>query len=312
MHIKSLLKNNPLIVITGPTASGKTRVSIELSKYLDIEIISADSRQIYKYLDIGTAKPTKEELALVKHYFIDLINPDEYFSAGLFGLQAKKIALEILKRNKIPIVVGGSGLYVKALCEGLFKEEKNISYINQKEIFKKIYINKSKEELYYQLLQVDPDSAKKYQDKNPRRLMRALEFYHVYGYPISIAQKNNLEPAIFNTMYFGINIERNILYEKINKRCEKMWEDGLINETEKILKMGYSPYLNSLNTVGYKEAIAYLDGKLKQSEALSLMKQNTRHYAKRQLTWFKKNENIVWLEGSYQEIATKIARTKLI
>lgn len=303
---------NPLIVITGPTACGKTAVSLELSFILDIEIISADSRQIYKYLDIGTAKPTKEELNQVKHYFIDIIEPDDYYSAGIFGIQAKEIALNVLKKGKIPVVVGGSGLYIKALCEGLFMENKGNIDKNIREKIRERFINYSKEELYKELLQVDSESAKKYSDMNPRRTQRALEFYYIFGYPISEAFKNQSFPNDFNILYYGIYVERRRLYEIINERCEKMWSDGLVEETEKILKMGYSSNLNSLNTVGYKEAIGYIKGDYNKSDAMNLMKQNTRRYAKRQITWFKKNEKIIWLEGNIKEIAKKIASIKNI
>lgn len=301
---------NPLIVITGPTACGKTAVSLELSSILDIEIISADSRQIYKYLDIGTAKPNKDELKQVKHYFIDIIEPNDYYSAGLFGIQAKEIALNVLKKGKIPVVVGGSGLYIKALCEGLFMENMVNIDKKMKEKIREKFVNYSKEELYNELLQIDPESALKNNDKNPRRTQRALEFYYIFGYPISEAYKNQKCLNEFNIIYYGIYVERKKLYEIINARCEKMWLDGLVEETERILKMGYSPNLNSLNTVGYKEAIGYIKGYYNKSDAINLMKQNTRRYAKRQTTWFRKNEKIIWLEGDNKEIAKKIAFIK--
>ena len=216
----------PLIVILGPTASGKTEVSLELSELLPIEIISADSRQIYKYLDIGTAKPTKEERTKVKHHFIDITKPDEYYSAGRFGIDAENIANEIINKKKIPVVVGGSGLYIQALCEGLFNEEKDIDSIKIRVELQSQFEKEGIEPLYEELKQVDSTSAELYSDKIPRRIIRALKFWYSSGIPISEAQKANAILKNFNILYFGIELERDVLYERINQRSEKMWKQA--------------------------------------------------------------------------------------
>jgi tRNA dimethylallyltransferase len=301
--------SNYVIIIAGPTASGKTAVSIELSKLLDIEVISADSRQIYKYMNIGTATPDDKELSAVKTYFINMIDPDQYYSAGRFGDDAFELVNEIFTNGKIPVVVGGSGLYIKALCEGFFDEKINLK--NRNIVLSdliKLLDNKGIEYIYEELKYVDPVSAEKYKDMNPRRFIRALEYYKLTGIPFSEAQKKYNKERNLNCLYFGIDVERKVLYDRINKRAEYMWNNGLLDETDKILSMEYSKFLNSLNTVGYKEAIAFLEGEMTELEALKEMKKNTRRYAKRQMTWFRKVPNIIWLDGSDEEIAKKIMK----
>lgn len=301
-----LLENIPLIVILGPTASGKTDVSIELSYLIDIEIISADSRQIYKYLDIGTATPTDKELSVVKHHFISTLNPDEYFSAGLFGVQATQVAVDIFKRNKIPVVVGGSGLYIKALCDGLFDEDKEETDNSIRIKLDSTLKEKGIDDLYEKLVNIDKKSAEKYSDKNPRRILRALEYYYKSGRKLSDAQRAFPEKRPFNIYYYGIYHPREILYNRINKRTEMIWAGGLKQEAEHVLYLGYSRELNALNTVGYKEYFEFSDGKISEGQAIELMKRNTRRYAKRQMTWFRRNNNINWLEDGAKEIAEVI------
>lgn len=284
------------IVIIGPTASGKTSLSLKLSEISDIEIISSDSRQLYKYLDIGTAKPTKEELNAVKHHFIDYLTPDEYYSAGRFGKEAKVILKKIHENNKIPVITGGSGLYIQALCDGLFDEEAE----NEKRegIRKTLYSELEKcgkEELYNKLIALDPEIANYYADKNPRRTIRALEHILTTGELFSTAIKKNFEKKL-KCVYFGINFEREELYKRINKRVDIMIEQGLIKETENVLNMGYSKDINSLNTVGYKEIINFLEGTYSLDFAIEEIKKNTRRYAKRQITWFKRYSDAIWFE----------------
>ncbi len=298
-----------IVVIAGATASGKTGASIELAKKLDIEVISADSRQIYKYLNVGTATPSEEELAAVKTWFVNIIEPDEYYSAGKFGDEAEAKALNIISLGRLPVVVGGSGLYIKALCEGFFDEAKLPKA--RKEVRRDLNAqmkDKGADYLYEKLKEVDLESAEKYRDKNPRRILRALEYYYATGDKLSTAQKKHNKKRIVKPIYFGIKFEREILYDRINRRAEKMWKRGLIEETKRVLDMGFSPDLNSLNTVGYKEAIAYLNGKMSETEALESMKKNTRRYAKRQMTWFKKVEGMRWLEGDNEQIAEQILK----
>lgn len=294
--------NNKVIVIIGPTASGKTSLAVELAGISNLEIISADSRQLFKYMDIGTAKPTKDELSVAKHHFIDVLEPDEHYSAGKYGEDARIVVNEIIQRNKIPVIVGGSGLYIDALCEGLFNEDEDLE--KRKNIRKSLEYELSKsgkDELFDKLKALDPESANNYSDKNPRRVIRALEYILVTGKKISLAQKNNLEKKLI-CCYFGINFERNLLYDRINKRVDLMIENGLTEETRKLLDMGFSKDLNSLNTVGYKEIIKYLDGHYSLSDAIDEIKKNTRRYAKRQITWFKRYKDAIWFEPNNIDI----------
>lgn len=301
------MKKPLAIAIVGATCSGKTHTSIELSRLLNVEIISADSRQLYRYLTIGTAKPTREELSVCPHHFIDILNPDEPYSAGTFANQALIIASDIIDRGKLPLIVGGSGLYVSALCEGIFSEENDDSILIQRAKLEKRLSAEGKDQLYEELTKIDPISAQKYTDLNPRRIIRALEYYYATGTPLSAAHKNTENRDIpFTTLFFGIEIDRRTLYERINARCIEMWDTGLLDETERVLSMGYSQELNSLNTVGYKETIKFLKGEFTKEQAIEKMQQSTRNYAKRQLTWFRKNKNITWLSGSPFEIAQEI------
>lgn len=290
---------NKIIVIFGPTASGKTELSLKISEYFDTEIVSADSRQIYKYLNIGTAKPSDSELNAVKHHFINLLEPDKIYSAGQFAKDANNVINEIIKKGKTPLLVGGSGLYIKALCEGFTvldedkdKREKIRNQLNREHKLK------GKEYLYNKLFEIDEKSAKLYSDKNPRRVIRALEYYYITRKKLSDSFEKK-ENKNYDCLYFGINFEREELYKRINERTEKMWKTGLIEETENILKMGYPKELNSLNTVGYKEVIEFLENNFTKSQAIEEMKKNTRRYAKRQITWFKKYENAIWLKKNY-------------
>jgi len=281
-----------IVVICGATASGKTAMSLSLANFIDIEIISADSRQVYKMLDIGTAKPSPEELNKVKHYFIDFLDLEETYSAGVYGQDAYLQVRKIKESSKIPVVVGGSGLYIKSLCEGLFEEvidKKKLEVRAELELeLEKFGIDK----LYQELEKIDIDSFKLYSDKNPRRIIRAIEHYRSTGIAFSVAQKEFAINRNLRPIYFAIEFDREELYNRINQRVEKMWEMGLVFETEKILSLGYSKTLNSLNTVGYKEVIKYLDGEFTKDIAISELKKNTRHYAKRQITWFRKIPNI--------------------
>ncbi len=308
MNYLKALENIPLVVILGPTASGKTEVSIELSYLLDIEVLSADSRQVYKYLDIGTATPSEKELSAVKHHFINTLYPDEYFSAGQFGGQAAKAAVDIFRRNKIPVVVGGSGLYIRALCEGLFEEDDGDTGDAIRIELEMKLNNEGIDYLFGELIRIDEESAIKYGDKNPRRIIRALGYYYNTGRRLSEAHIESPEKRPFNTLYFGVHHPREVLYSRINRRTEMMWAGGVKQEAENVLDLGYSKELNALNTVGYKEYFEFAGGRISEREAIDLMKRNTRRYAKRQMTWFRKNKNIKWLEGGAKEIAEVICR----
>ncbi|MGB9701593.1 MAG: tRNA (adenosine(37)-N6)-dimethylallyltransferase MiaA [Candidatus Kapaibacteriota bacterium] len=294
-----LQTKKPLIVILGPTATGKTALSYLFYELIDSEFISADSRQIYKLMDIGTAKPSKEELKQYPFHLIDFLDLDENFSAGQFSIQAKKAIDEIYSKNKIPIVVGGTGLYISALCDSFIYIENEFDRSEEiRNDLNKQYEMYGKNYIYDLLLKIDEASARKYIDKNPRRIIRALEFYMITGTKFSEAHLKFNTKSEFNSIYFAINYPRQILYDRINNRCEKMWENGIIEEAKNILDLGYSTNLNSLNTVGYKEAILYLNNILSYNDALIEFKKNTRRYAKRQLTWFNKNPHINWLNSN--------------
>ncbi|MEJ2104754.1 MAG: tRNA (adenosine(37)-N6)-dimethylallyltransferase MiaA [Ignavibacteriaceae bacterium] len=285
-----------VIVIVGPTCSGKTNLSLKLSELITSEIISADSRQFYKYLDIGTAKPSREQLQKVSHHLIDFLDPSENYDVSLFEKNAEKIIAEVLKKNEVPIVVGGSGLYIKALIDGIFDSA------DKDEEYRKELLQKRKEFgnefLYEELKIVDPESASKMLPQNWKRVMRALEVFHTTREPIwKQHQKQTMViDKKYNFKQFGLNWDRKILYENIDRRVDWMIENGLIDEVNNILSKGYDKNLNSLNTVGYKEIIQYLDGEITLERAIELIKRNTRHYAKRQLTWFRQDKRINWFD----------------
>jgi tRNA dimethylallyltransferase len=289
--------NEPkVIVIVGPTCSGKTTLSLKLSQIIHYEIISADSRQFYKHLDIGTAKPSKEQLQKIPHHLIDFLNPSENYDVSKFEKAAIGIIDQIHKKNKTPIVVGGSGLYIKALIDGIFDTaDKDDEY--RKELLQKRK-DFGNEFLYEELEKVDPVSAAKMLPQNWKRVMRALEVFHTTGEPIwkHHQKQSSTKEKKYVFKQFGLNWDRKILYENIDRRVDWMIENGLIEEVKNILNLGCDKSLNSLNTVSYKEIIQYLDGAITLDKAIELIKRNTRHYAKRQMTWFRKDKRIHWFE----------------
>jgi tRNA dimethylallyltransferase len=280
-------------VICGPTASGKTKLSIELAKKLNTRIISSDSRQVFKYLDIGTAKPDKMELNAVKHHFIDEIEPDAPFNASMFETGALKIINELLSSGIIPVVAGGSGLYIKALIDGIFDTMENDEELRKELLLLKE--TKGPEFLYSELQKVDPVSSAKMLPQNWKRVIRALEVYKATGKTIWQEQEQYQRTVDIKFVQYGLKWEREILYDRINKRVDFMMLNGLVEETKNILAAGYSRDLNSLNTVGYKEVISALDGVIDMEKAVELIKRNTRRFAKRQMTWFRRDERINWL-----------------
>ncbi len=288
-----------VIVITGPTCSGKSYLGLKLAQLLNGEIISADSRQIYKKLSIGTAKPSATELQKVKHHFIDILNPDEDYDANKFSIQAEKVINEIQDKNITAVVVGGSGLYIKALIDGI------IESADKDEDLREILLSKKQkygvEFLYNELKKVDPVSSEKMLPQNWKRVIRALEVYHLTGRPIWQHHINQNKIPKFNFYQIGLNWDREVLYRRVEERVDEMIEIGLVEEVKRILDNGYDKNLNSLNTVGYKEIISFLDNEITLDRAIELIKRNTRRYAKRQLTWFKADERIKWYNVSSQE-----------
>ena len=282
------------LVIVGPTCSGKTLLSLELAKLLDGEIISADSRQFFKLLSIGTAKPSPEELSSVKHHLVDFLDPEADYNVSRFEEDGLRILNEILERKKLPIIVGGSGLYIKAMVDGLFNEiETDGEYRDYLMAIREKFGN---EHIYGILKEVDPVSAEKMLPQNWKRVMRALEVFHISGEPIWKFHEKHKRQTDIKFRQIGLNWDRSILYANIDNRVDKMIEAGLVEEVKSILDMGFDKNINSLNTVGYKEIISFLEGEISLDRAVELIKRNTRHYAKRQMTWFRAVDRINWYE----------------
>jgi tRNA dimethylallyltransferase len=294
-----------VIVIVGPTCSGKTKLSFLLAEKFNIEIISADSRQIFKYLSIGTAKPNNDELKKVKHYFVDELNPDEEFNASIFAEKSETFIKEIIGKNKIPIVVGGSGLYVRALIDGITESaDTNLEVRSTLLELRKKFGN---DYLYKELKKVDDTSAFKMLPQNWKRVMRALEVYQLTGKPIWQHHQDEVKENRFRFRQMGLKWERESLYKNIENRVDEMMHNGLVEEVNSILEKGFSKSLNSLNTVGYKEIIKYLDSEISLEKAVELIKRNTRRYAKRQMTWFNADKRIEWYQISSENDITNLA-----
>ncbi len=293
-----------ILVIAGPTASGKTAVGIELAQRLNGEIISADARQIYRFMDIGTAKPTAEERAAVRHHLIDFVNLDEDYSAGQFAEDASEVIRDLLHRGKVPIVVGGAGLYIRALFDGFSPMPKIPIEIRAR---LKEEGRDCLPELYERLCVVDPEWAAKIQATDTQRILRGLEVYEASGKPLSEYQKVPPTPPIRHAVsYFGLYWEREALYDRINARACLMFENGLIEEAKSLRDKGYSPDLNALNAFGYREIFQYLNGVTTLDRALADLQQGTRRYAKRQMTFFRRDERILWVDGSDKGVADAI------
>lgn len=288
-----------VIVITGPTCSGKTAVGISLAKKLRTEIISADSRQVYQYLDIGTAKPSPHELSEVKHHFIGTLKPDEDFNVSKFEQDALEIIRSLHAENKIPVAAGGSGLYIKALTEGIFNTADTDEEYRQE--LKTKLETYGREFLYGELKNADPKAAETMLPQNWKRVMRALEVLHLTGKSILEHHEDYERNLNIEFLQFGLNWDREVLYRNIESRVDNMIQSGLIDEVKRVLEMGYGKELNALNTVGYKEIIMYLQGEITLERAVELIKRNTRRYAKRQMTWFRKNQSIHWFNISSGE-----------
>jgi tRNA dimethylallyltransferase len=292
----SLKNMDSIIVIVGPTASGKTKISIELAKDINGEIISADSMQVYRFMDIGTAKPNMKEMSGIKHYLIDEILPDEEFSVARFKELALKYIKEIKSKGKIPIIVGGTGLYINSLIYNIEFSETDIDW-DLREQLKKEAENKGNKFLHDKLREIDPEAADRIHVNDIKRIIRAIEIFKTTRKPISYHQElSKLNPPEYNFILIGLRMNRHKLYERINKRVDLMLEAGLIEEVKKIKKLGYDKYSVAMQGLGYKEILAYLRGELTYEECIDLLKRNTRRYAKRQITWFRKIQDIYWID----------------
>ena len=285
----------PLIVLTGPTAVGKTKLSISLAKAIGGEIISADSMQVYKYMDIGSAKIMPEEMQGIPHYLIDELMPDEEFHIVRFQQMAKNAMERIYANGHIPILVGGTGFYIQAVTRDIdfTQAEQDDGYRTSLESLAQ---EKGASYLHRMLAEVDPKSASDIHENNIKRVIRALEFYHQNGSPISAHNEEQQErTSPYNLAYFVLNAPRELLYERIDKRVDEMMAAGLVNEVQKLKDMGYHRGMVSMQGLGYKEILAYLDGEMPLDEAVRILKRDTRHFAKRQLTWFRREPETEWI-----------------
>ncbi len=282
-----------LIVITGPTASGKTGLALELAGLFAGEIVSADSMQVFKYMDIGTAKPTKDQRARVAHHLIDVVAPDEDYSAARYSREARAAIKNINSRGKKVFVVGGTGLYLRALTRGIFEGPARVPELREK-LLKEAEL-KGCAWLYERLLKVDPAAASSIHPNNLTRIIRALEVYHVTKRPISDFHKAHAfadEP--FSCLKIAVNKPREVIYGDIEGRVERMMEEGLLEETRRLLSMGYHRDLKPMHGLGYKEMTSYISGECTLDDAVASIKTNTKRYAKRQMTWFNGEADIRW------------------
>jgi len=292
----------PLIILTGPTAVGKTELSIKLAKAVEGEIISADSMQVYKHMDIGTAKIKPSDMQGVTHYLIDELEPEEDFNVVRFQEYALKYMEDIYKRGKLPILVGGTGFYIQAVLNGIdFKEAKEDNAYRDSLLIQAA--EKGADYLHDQLKKVDPEAAKAIHPNNVKRVIRALEYHNQTGDLISAHnEEQKQKDSPYNFCYFVLNRDRKVLYDGINKRVDLMVEEGLVDEVKSLLEKGCTGNMVSMQGLGYKEIISYINGSCSLSEAINSIKQETRHFAKRQITWFKREKEVIWVQKEdYQD-----------
>jgi len=285
----------PVLVIAGPTASGKTAVSLELAKRMPVEVISADARQVYRGLDIGTAKPTKAEQAVCKHHCIDILDPSEPYSAADYARDARA-ALDAIPLTSLPVFVGGSGLYIQAALDGFSHDTAPVEPALREELRRELDL-RGREAMWSELNAKDSRAAERYADRNPRRVLRALEFIRSTGRRFSDTWDAARDAAPAEVLYIALSPQRDVLIERIDQRCELMFAQGLVDETRRVLDQGIDPRAQSLRTVGYAEVIDHLAGHSTLREALELTMMNTRRYAKRQRTWFRRDDRFTWIEN---------------
>lgn len=293
----------PLIVVAGPTASGKTGLAIDIANYVGGEIVSADSMQIYKYMNIGSAKPTQKERAKAVHHMIDFLEPDAEFSVADYTEMAHKVIADIYERKKIPIMAGGTGLYINSVVNDVTFGDMDTDY-ELRESLRKTAEEKGSEYLLHMLSEFDEVSAKRLHPNNLRRIIRAIEFYKITGKPISEHQEETKKTqSRYNPLMLCVNWDREELYDRINRRVDMMMDEGLLDEVKRLMDMGYTKDLNSMQGIGYKEVMDYFDGKASLEETVEIIKQSSRRYAKRQLTWFRRDERIHYVssENPFEE-----------
>jgi tRNA dimethylallyltransferase len=290
----------PIILLAGPTAAGKTQLAIDLALHLDTEIINCDSMQVYRHMEIGTAKPTREERALVAHHLLDVADPDEPFDAARYAELARPVVESLQSRGKVPLVVGGTGLYMKILTRGICAGAPSDPAIREQ-------LQQELEEhglpgLFEELCQVDPEAGRRLHPHDRQRILRALEVHRLTGSPLSRWQsQHRFQSTIYRSIKIFLYRERNVLYERINRRVQQMLDQGLVEEVRGLLKKGYGPELRPMQAVGYKQMAAYLRGGCPLAAAISEMERATRQYAKRQLTWFKADPDFRWFHADDRE-----------
>ena len=290
------MTKQPLIILSGPTAVGKTALSIELAKRVNGAIISADSMQVYKYMDIGSAKIMPEEMDGVKHYLIDELNPEDEFNIVVFQQKAKEALKEIYANGQIPIIAGGTGFYIQSLLYDIDFDNQDCDTAFRAEL-EQIAKEQGNEVLHARLQEIDPVSAEKIHANNVKRVIRALEFYQLTGKRISEHNETEQQKeSPYNFAYFVLTDDRANLYKRIDMRVDIMLENGLIEEVQKLKDMGYHRDMVSMQGLGYKEILDYLDGKCTLEEAVYILKRETRHFAKRQLTWFRREREVIWID----------------
>lgn len=285
-----------LIILTGPTAVGKTALSVHLAKAVNGEIISADSVQVYKHLDIGSAKVTQKEMQGVPHHLIDVLDPTEEFSVAAFQRLARKVMEEIYARGHVPVIVGGTGFYIQAVLYDIdFAQTEDDGY---RAYLEQLYKDEGADALYDLLLKKDPASANSIHKNNVKRVIRALEYEHQTGQQISTHNATEREKTSpYNFAYFVLNCDRAKLYERIEQRVDIMMEQGLVDEVKSLVsEYGLSRDMVSMQGLGYKEILQYLDGEISLDEAVYILKRDTRHFAKRQLTWFRRERDVIWVD----------------
>lgn len=290
-----IAEKRPLIVLTGPTAVGKTALSIRLAKQIGGEIISADSMQVYRHMDIGTAKVRREEMDGVVHHLIDILEPTEDFNVVMFQKLAREAVEDIYSREKIPVIAGGTGFYIQALLNDIDFQETDED-TDFRERMERLAKDCGAEALHEKLKAVDPESAKAIHANNIKRVIRALEYYEKTGEKISVHNETEREKTSpYHFFYYVLNTDRTILYERIERRIDQMIEEGLVEEVKKLKEMGCRRDSVSMQGLGYKEILAYLNGKMSLEEAIRILKRDTRHFAKRQLTWFRRERDVRFL-----------------
>ncbi|MEK7851747.1 MAG: tRNA (adenosine(37)-N6)-dimethylallyltransferase MiaA [Deltaproteobacteria bacterium] len=290
-----------IIVIVGPTAVGKSKIALELAERFDGEIVNADSMQVYRYMDIGTAKPSAVDRERVRHHLIDIRDPDEDFDAARFQEEASKAIVDVVNRGHLPVVAGGTGLYIKALTEGIFDAPGSDKELREK--LRKEAEASGISALYNKLSEVDPESAGRIGPRNTHRIIRALEVFCLTGIPISQYQKEHaFSERPYDTFKIGLTKERETLYKDIDDRIESMVKAGLVDEVRRIIEMGYSPGSKAMKALGYSHICRYLKGEYDLEEAVRLIKRDTRHYAKRQMTWFRRDAGITWYDAHKEEL----------